>query len=314
MDSSNPWTGGAALRTRARQQEKHIKVERGRKLIRKEYPHSFFITLQKKMASGCDFGELTDATRDNFARWVQDCNAQCGTHVPLEAALCMRSPINIDLTIKVHVRMQHNIGDLTARYLAGEDIVDIAKGECYSPVALYKRMLIHRGVSEAATKMLTSKLMDREEQEKRLTARDIEQLYAAWAADSMNPRTIMMRAQEAERTEAQFVEWFAKQGVAFQTQKQLAEQQTKDEGRPICTPDVLITGKYTVDGKQIHWIDFKNYMGCPLPYLVRSCQEQAAKYTKRWGRGAFCFSCGIIAGLQIPLLGQNDSDPLLLSY
>lgn len=310
---SNPWTGGAAVTNKKNVVSKKIVLPKLRSLARKEHPSAFFVTLQKKLSAACYFGEIIGLQEAKFAQLVGECNAECGTNVSVADALSMRSPIIIDLTIKVHVRMQHNIGELTARYLGGESVVDIAKGECYAPVALYKRILCYRGVSEAVAKMVTSRLTDRADLEKHLTSRDIDELYSAWQHDSMNPRSIAQSALYAEQQEAKFVEWFATQGVAFQTQKQLAEQQTAEEGRPVCTPDILITGVYEVNGVRIYWVDFKNYMGCPLPYLQRGCQEQAAKYTKRWGRGAFCFEYGVVAGFHVPLLGQNDSDPLLLS-
>ena len=80
-------------------------------------------------------------------------------------------------------------------------------------------------------------------------------------------------------------------GVDFLTENDLrGERQT-------LTPDFLVNsnGFLQINGKPINWIEVKNYPGVEIPgsFISKKIQEQAAKYTKHFGPGAFVFNGGI---------------------
>lgn len=327
--TASPWAGGAksTASKRGPRGTAHTAKKNVARCRHVTWPAVFFAELQKKLAQQCDYGDLTAADSNTpryqqFSEIVARCNHDHQTHVPLSAALAMRAPINIDRAAKSHMLMLKDINDITQRYLAGEDIVNIAKEKCYPPAGVFRRVLLHRGMSELTVKSLVGRLPTSEHPLCRhLCSRDIEQLHAAWNADAVSPAVIVRRTSEAAKAEAEFVEWFKTQGVKFKTQAELTAEQTAEFGRPMITPDVLILGDYRVDGIQLHWIDFKDYIGCPTYQILQSCKEQAAKYTEKWGQGAFCFHGGYIENMKISLAGLRpdprllaNKDPLLLAY
>ncbi len=293
------------------------------------WPRAFFKAFQKTMNASCDYGDLSEDAKD--PRWLTFMKAVDGANqaargasieahqtrpVPSHIAQQMRSAINIDRAGQVHTSLLKDIDTISRRYAAGEGIVEISQGRCYPPAGVFRRILLHRGMSAAAVKTVVGHAPSAEAPLGRwLAPRDIEQLKAAWAADSSNPASTARRAVEAAVAEDEFVAWFRTLGVPFKTQNELADEQIAEFGRAIITPDVLITGELYVDGVRLYWIDFKDYVGCPLHYIVTSCREQAAKYTLKWGRGAFCFRGGHVEGFNIDLgdvaPGKN---PLVLAY
>lgn len=80
-------------------------------------------------------------------------------------------------------------------------------------------------------------------------------------------------------------------GVGF-----LTENDLRDE-RHTLTPDFLINSDepLLINGKPINWIEVKNYPGVEIPgsFISKKIREQAAKYTKHFGPGAFVFNGGI---------------------
>lgn len=94
-------------------------------------------------------------------------------------------------------------------------------------------------------------------------------------------------------------EFLVQHNVKFKTQDELSEEQSSEHGRPINTPDFLIEGELFINGKQIHWIDAKNFYGSNSWKVKYSIKKQTKKYIDTWGSGAVIFSLGFTEGLYI---------------
>lgn len=99
-------------------------------------------------------------------------------------------------------------------------------------------------------------------------------------------------ARDAAVFEASVVEAFRHAGVEVRTQEELVEEQKRKYGRAVATPDLLFRRPVKVNGREIMWVDAKNFYACDVPFIRRSLEEQAAKYNKYFGAGAFMFHYG----------------------
>jgi hypothetical protein len=268
-------------------------------------PAAFFSELSAVLAKDCNFGPITTDNKE-FANIVKTINKSCHSNVPLLSAIRMRESINLGRTIKSHPVIMQNIGGFTARYNAGDSILDISKGSCLPPIAVFRKILIERGMSE----QVVGKVIAGIDVEKVLSARDRGQLTLAWHNDALWNVTSAARSKEAQRAEDLFISKFGKLGFPYETQDNLVKAQIAEYGRAVITPDILLTVPVRINKVFCHWIDFKDYVGCAVPYLLRSCKEQAAKYTAKWGQGAFYFSCGVVEGFRVTL--DDGPDPLIL--
>lgn len=99
-------------------------------------------------------------------------------------------------------------------------------------------------------------------------------------------------ARDAAVFEASVVEAFRHAGVEVRTQEELVEEQKQKYGRAVATPDLLFRRPIKVNGREIMWVDAKNFYACDVPFIRRSLETQAAKYNKYFGAGAFMFHYG----------------------
>jgi hypothetical protein len=66
------------------------------------------------------------------------------------------------------------------------------------------------------------------------------------------------------------------------------------------TPDFLLIHPIKLnDGRKIHWIDAKDYIGWESKLLYKKLKKQAAKYNDAFGWGAFVFSEGYCTDLNL---------------
>lgn len=95
--------------------------------------------------------------------------------------------------------------------------------------------------------------------------------------------------------------------IKYKTQEQLAEEQIELFNTPINTPDFLILNNLIINGKEIKWIDAKNFYGVNSQFMKQKIKHQTKKYLKKWGPGAIIFNLGFGSKL-------NFNDILLIDY
>jgi hypothetical protein len=124
-----------------------------------------------------------------------------------------------------------------------------------------------------------------------LSAYDHEQFKLAAANDIMIGDAAS--AEAAQSAEDTFADKLRELGFSIKTQAELTEEQMRDHGRAVITPDILFTEHVIINGARVHWIDFKNYVATDIKFLKLSNAKQAARYTAQWGPGAICYSYAV---------------------
>lgn len=81
-------------------------------------------------------------------------------------------------------------------------------------------------------------------------------------------------------------------GILYVRQKQLEEEQKRDFGKAILTPDFLILDKVEINGQSVSWIDAKCFYGANISFDVTRMKKQMKRYIEMWGSGAIMFSHG----------------------
>jgi phenylpropionate dioxygenase-like ring-hydroxylating dioxygenase large terminal subunit len=170
------------------------------------------------------------------------------------------------------------------------------------PLALVSRAL----VAQEFSKTVTDKWIH---QPNLITDADIHKLViTGWNHDSENPTATKLIFQKSQEYERQVERLLRSKGIAFKTQDQLVKEQTELYGRAIITPDFLLTEPImvvvthvdgTITERIIHWIDVKNYMFMGAGFITKGLLEQAAKYVKEFGEGAFMFHYGFVNSISI---------------
>ena len=83
-----------------------------------------------------------------------------------------------------------------------------------------------------------------------------------------------------------------KLGVKFKTQDQLAEEQIKEFGKAINTPDFLILSDFYINNVKINWIDAKKFYGSCIKFVEEKIKLQTRKYISEFGSGSIIFNLG----------------------
>jgi hypothetical protein len=120
-----------------------------------------------------------------------------------------------------------------------------------------------------------------------LCPRDKAQYHLAVGCDA-NP---VVDGEIAMRHEREFVAMF--ENIPHKTEVQLQAEGSKT------TPDILFIRPILINGTEIYWIDYKDYVGAPRTFLTKKMRDQAKKYTDAYGQGAFVFNGGFIEGLSV---------------
>jgi hypothetical protein len=123
-------------------------------------------------------------------------------------------------------------------------------------------------------------------------------------AISMDPSHSKVSTQITKQAAAYEVEiehFLTKLQIPFLTQTTLVEEQKKQLGRAVATPDfylpcpLVLTLEHPNGSRtthEIHWIDVKNYLFVHVPFLEESLREQGERYVQYFGPGAFLFHYG----------------------
>jgi hypothetical protein len=132
-------------------------------------------------------------------------------------------------------------------------------------------------------------------------ARDRVATAQALQADQAANRNEKLVRGYSRGFEVQVEAFFNRHGVAFRTEQQLAEEQVREGGRAVCTPDLLFADPVTINGSPVFWVDAKCYYlpgGCS--YLRRSLDAQVKRCNDHYGPGAIIFKHGCSAVVASP--------------
>jgi hypothetical protein len=94
--------------------------------------------------------------------------------------------------------------------------------------------------------------------------------------------------------------------VKYKTQDELTEEQIKEYGKPINTPDFLIISDLYINDMKINWIDAKNFYGSNIPFVKEKIEVQTKKYLDKWGSGCVVFNLGFNEEIKYPNILLTD--------
>lgn len=198
------------------------------------------------------------------------------------------------IIIKTHIiknmgKIQRNANKIATEYNAGENIIDLARKWKFPPLNVLRTIMIKNGRNESEMFKVFTRNTDAA---KHLSGRDYDQYIIAAAADGESAFDSDLISTIAKYNENQIMSYFISSGIPVTTEGELINKQVEEFGRAICTPDILFKKPIVVNGTEIYWIDYKDYMGCPESYLYESNVKQAAKYNAAFGNGALMYHYG----------------------
>ncbi len=247
-----------------------------------------------------EFGFLPDSRVRQIAEQIED------HPIDLDQALSLRSAINQEKSVFGHHRLMNRAQKLSRRYESGTDILALAKDADSPPVNVFRAILTCRGWSK-------NRIKESLKDPKRLNERDREQFRIAEDADRVANVDQSETHQAADVFEEVLCSHFEKLGVRFRKQVDLVREQTRQEGRPIRTPDLLLLDDVRVGGVPIAWIDAKHFFGAALSFPRKKTQKQVDRYTEAYGHGAIVYRHGFCDGLKLHGALLLDSSPLDLT-
>ncbi len=248
-----------------------------------------------------EFGWLEDKRMDEIAKYVKE------MEISLDQALSLRSAILQEKSVYSFHHLQRNIGKLRSLYDDGISIVELSKRFDYPPMNIFRGILKARGWSKIKIKDALRL------PEKKLSKRDQEEFIKAEGADRVANVNQSETAKRADLFEEVLCEHFESKGVRIRRQPEMVAEQTKEHGKPIRTPDLLLLDHVIVNGQPIAWVDAKHFYGADIKFQRNKTIKQMNRYIEEWGQGAIVFRHGFSANLRIPGVILLDSSQLDLT-
>ncbi len=197
-------------------------------------------------------------------------------------------------TMHAHSRIPGLLREIAAQY-ATTSICDLAAKYNIPPLNTLRAYWRHHGLGKETIKQF----LKTGHGGAQFNARDVEQHGNAITCDNEHYSHVAQISAAADSAEARLVALIKAQGIPCRTQAELSEEQTLESGRAIITPDILFTAPTYMNGSPVYWIDYKNYIGIPVPFQVAKTAVQVDKYTKKWGPGAIIYGASFVEGLEL---------------
>lgn len=201
-------------------------------------------------------------------------------------------------TINNYSRVTSKINEIAALYNKNKDIralVDIYK---YSPLKMMIFILIHNGINERHIESIISNINEYTTYTSHPYAYefidqvDYDNIVYSINNDINNQYVAQYNTKLSQIYEDSFVSWLKSAGISLYDETYMRAQ------KYTYTPDVLFVDHVNINGKRIHWIDFKSYVGTKIPLLYKSNKAQATKYAAEYGDGAICYQLSYIEDLK----------------
>jgi len=252
----------------------------------KPIPHAIFVRFAKMVTSSADYTYMTIDSPE-YSRFMEAAKAIVGAEpITPTQLLTMRSSILKNKVIERFKLMFRGLHNIASEYGRGIGILTLSQTYDFPPLHLMRAILRFRS--------------GKNPRENDLVGRDKEQYKLAYEIDITSGDHDLITTKEAADAEAAFVARVRELGIPLKDQADLTEEQELTYGRAVITPDILFTAPVRINGADVHWIDFKNYVGADIAFLRASNRKQAARYTDKFGPGAFAYSGGVVEGAAIP--------------
>lgn len=192
------------------------------------------------------------------------------------------------------VRAQRVGEELIAGFRSGESVQALADRHGLPPLAALRQILIEMGHDAPRVKAM---LADPSSLPPRLAA-EAPALFENDLGSRPHMEALRAAAQGFEDHVGSRLKGL---GLDFETEADLRGKARP--GEPLLTPDFLLKEAATIDGRQVFWLDAKNYPAVDGPLIMPSLIRQVKKYTTRFGPGALVFNGGILCGSETARLG-----------
>ncbi len=229
-----------------------------------------------------------------------------GLPITLEQALSLRAALNQEKSVYSHSKLMRRSNELSRRYDSGESVIALSKRFDAPPVNTFRAILTGRGWTKTRIKETLNK------NPSKLNKRDREQFELAESVDRVSSVNQTETQNAAEVFEEILCDHFTSLGIRFRRQEDLLREQTKEEGRAIITPDLLLLDDVRINGVPCAWIDAKHFFGADLKFPKKKTQKQVDRYVSEYGHGALVYRHGFCAGLRLRGAIKLDSSPLNL--
>ena len=227
-----------------------------------------------------------------------------GMPITLEQALSLRAALNQEKSVYSHSKLMRRSNELSRRYDSGESVIALSKRFDAPPVNTFRAILTGRGWTKTRIKDTLNK------NHSKLNKRDREQFELAESVDRVSSVNQTETQTAAEVFEEILCSYFESVGVRFRRQEELLREQTKQEGRAIITPDLLLLDDVRINGVPCAWIDAKHFFGADLKFPKKKTQKQVDRYVAEYGQGALVYRHGFCEGLRLRGAIKLDSSPL----
>ena len=229
-----------------------------------------------------------------------------GMPISLEQALSLRAALNQEKSVYSHSKLMRRSNELSRRYDSGESVIALSKRFDAPPVNTFRAILTGRGWTKTRIKDTLNK------NPSKLNKRDREQFELAESVDRVSSVNQTETQTAAEVFEEILCSYFESVGIRFRRQEELLKEQTKQEGRAIITPDLLLLDDVRINGVPCAWIDAKHFFGADLKFPKKKTQKQVDRYVAEYGQGALVYRHGFCDGLRLRGAIKLDSSPLAL--
>jgi len=206
-------------------------------------------------------------------------------------------------------RINKNIGKISDDYKQ-KSIIELSHKYDHPPLNLLRSIFIYNGYDP---RDIYEAFAGREPPQKQFEGRDLAQFNLAAANDADTIINQREAARRAELNENLFVNFFRDAGCKLKTQNDLIAEQMQSHGRAVITPDLLFVEPVIINGAKVQWIDFKDYAGTPISFMLRSNVKQYKKYNQEYGNGLICYRYGIVKSIASKL-GAIDCISMNISF
>jgi hypothetical protein len=204
-----------------------------------------------------------------------------------------------------HEKLVNNTKKLYDKFKNNKSIMYLSKKYDFAPLMLIRQFLKYNGYDKKKIK----NMLKEPEKIKDINLKNDLIFIKENELDVFTQENKSHSEKNAIEFEKQIGKFLSKYSIKFKTQEDLAKEQIIKYGKAINTPDFLILSKFTINGKQINWIDAKNFYGAKSWFIKFSLKNQIIKYIKEWGFGAIVFSQGVSSELKI-----NNDNVILIDY
>ncbi len=268
-----------------------------------------FTIIARHFKTSRDYSPMTPRDLAELKRLVALTNKRAGGSPTVDQALAIRNVVVKDKIVKGFSRINANIGRIATQYTNGDDILDLSVKFDFPPLSLLRGIFLYTGYNATS---IYSVFANKTTPITLLKGRDLKQYKRAEAGDAESVISQQHAAVIAAANEKAFVDYIRGLGIGLKTQDTLTEQQNAEFGRAVLTPDILFTDEVYINGARVYWIDYKDYIGTNIKFLLASNTKQALKYMKEWGPGAMCYHRSYISDVTIPNTLMLDVSALSL--